>query len=474
MRVGRVAVAGLLVCGLAVACGSEPNRSISADAVAAGITQDALGADLHDLQRIADQHDGNRSVATAGYDASVDYIATKLRKRGFDVQTPEFDVSDFRVGTHSLVVDGRLVPVDAVAYSPPTPDQGIDAPIVAAAGNGCDARDYDGVSGSIALVQRGVCTFAQKQRVAAAQGALAVIVVNASDDPLGEATLGEDRGGKIPIVGVRRSDGAGLSGSARLVLQTETTTMRSRNVIAQTKTGSTENVVMAGAHLDSVPQGPGINDNGTGTAAILETALEMGPSPPVANAVRFAWWGAEERGLIGSDAYVDGLTSAQRLDIALYLNFDMLGSPNPGYLTYDGDDSDHQGAPAGPQGSAGIERTLNGYLKRAGFQPDGTDFDGRSDYGAFIEHGIPAGGVFSGAEERKSPAQAAKWGGKADEPFDPNYHSAKDTVGSVDMAEFQRNARAAAYGIALYSLAIDGPDGVPGHSDRARVRGNVA
>ena len=181
-------------------------------------------------------------------------------------------------------------------------------------------------------------------------------------------------------------------------------------MIAQTKTGSTQNVVMAGAHLDSVPEGPGINDNGSGVAAVLETAVQMGSSPPIQNAVRFAFWGAEEAGLIGSMNYIESLDADGLKDIALYMNFDMIASPNPGYFTYDGDQSSAHGpdesTPRVPEGSAGIERTLVSYLTDAGKTAEDTSFDGRSDYDGFTKAGIPSGGLFSGAEEKMSAEQA--------------------------------------------------------------------
>src|SRR6201999_2717728 len=195
----------------------------------------------------------------------------------------------------------------------------------------------------------------------------------------------------------------------------DTKTIQARNVIAQTKTGSTSDVVMAGAHLDSVPDGPGINDNGSGVAAVLETALQLGTSPQVTNAVRFGFWGAEESGLLGSNNYVQSLNLDGLKDIALYLNFDMLGSPNPGYFTYDGDQSikpnANDGVPRVPEGSAGIERTLVAYLKGAGKPPDDTSFDGRSDYDPFTKSGVPAGGLFSGAGENKTAAGGGSRGG---------------------------------------------------------------
>jgi Zn-dependent M28 family amino/carboxypeptidase len=243
-------------------------------------------------------------------------------------------------------------------------------------------------------------------------------------------------------------------------------------VIAQTKTGSTADVVMAGAHLDSVPEGPGINDNGSGVAAVLETALQLGPSPAVQNAVRFGFWGAEELGLKGSNNYVQSLNVDQLKDIALYLNFDMLGSPNPGYLTYDGDQSvapnPRDATPRVPEGSAGIERDFVAYLKDEGKTAQDTGFDGRSDYEGFTLAGVPAGGLFSGAEEKMTPQQAELWNGKANEPFDPNYHKKTDTVDHIDRNALGINGAGVGYVVGIYAQDQRGRNGVPVRDDRTR------
>lgn len=242
-------------------------------------------------------------------------------------------------------------------------------------------------------------------------------------------------------------------------------------MIAQTKTGSDANVVMAGAHLDSVPEGPGINDNGSGVAAVLETAVRLGSSPPVHNKLRFGFWGAEELGLIGSRNYVESLDLAALKNIALYLNFDMLASPNPGYFTYDGDQSlpmDARGKPVVPEGSAGIERTLVAYLKSAGKTAQDTSFDGRSDYDGFTLAGIPAGGLFSGAEGKMSADQAKLWGGTADQPFDPNYHQKGDTLDHIDRTALGINGAGVAYALGFYAQDLSGHNGVPAMEDRVR------
>lgn len=230
------------------------------------------------------------------------------------------------------------------------------------------------------------------------------------------------------------------------------------NLLAETPEGDAGNVIMFGAHLDSVSRGPGINDNGTGSAAILQAALDYAASGATpTNKLRFAFWGAEEQGLVGSTYYVDSLSEEERGQIAAYLNFDMVGSPNAGYFTYDGDDSDGEGAGPGPEGSAQIEQLLNDALAQAGVETEGTDFDGRSDYGPFIEVGIPAGGTFTGAEGTKTEEQAQKWGGQAGEAFDPCYHQSCDTLDNVDTEALDRNLQAISTAVTTYAEQFPQP-----------------
>ncbi|WP_229811425.1 M28 family metallopeptidase [Streptosporangium pseudovulgare] len=235
------------------------------------------------------------------------------------------------------------------------------------------------------------------------------------------------------------------------------------NVIADWPGGDPNDILMVGAHLDSVTAGPGINDNGSGSAAILETALEVSrQSLAPSKHLRFAWWGAEELGLRGSQYYVNNLPSTERSKIKGYLNFDMVGSPNPGYFIYDGDNSDGVGSGPGPAGSAQLEATLAAYFASIGVPTRGTDFDGRSDYGPFIAVGIPAGGTFTGAEGIKSSTQASLWGGTAGAAFDSCYHRSCDTTSNVNDTALNRNADAIAY--AVWTIATATPP-VTVHSD---------
>jgi Zn-dependent M28 family amino/carboxypeptidase len=202
----------------------------------------------------------------------------------------------------------------------------------------------------------------------------------------------------------------------------------------------------------------------------LETALRLGGSPKVNNAVRFAFWGAEESGLVGSTKYVQGLTFEQQLDIAMYLNFDMIGSPNAGYFAFDGDNSDGVGAGPGPQGSGQIEQDFIAAMAAQGIEVEGDDFDGRSDYGEFIAVGIPSGGLNTGVEELKTEAQAAKWGGTAGVAFDPNYHTAKDNLANVDRVALERNVKGLATVIEGYSQSTEAVNGMQSRAERAKLR----
>ncbi len=226
------------------------------------------------------------------------------------------------------------------------------------------------------------------------------------------------------------------------------------NLIADWPGGDPNQVLMVGAHLDSVAAGPGINDNGSGSAAILEVAKAVPASgfTPQKH-LRFAWWGAEELGLRGSQFYVSNLPAAERARIKGYLNFDMVGSPNAGYFVYDGDNSAGTGAGPGPAGSTEIEAVIRQHFTSIGVPMEDTDFDGRSDYGPFISVGIAAGGTFTGAEGTKSSAQATKWGGTAGQAFDPCYHRACDTSTNINDTALNRNADAIAHAVWTLSAA---------------------
>ena len=218
---------------------------------------------------------------------------------------------------------------------------------------------------------------------------------------------------------------------------------------------------MAGAHLDSVEAGPGINDNGSGSAALLETALSLANSHPE-NTLRFAWWAFEEGGLVGSADYVEGLSAAERERIALYMNYDMVGSPNSIFMVYDADQSTFEAPVEIPEGSAAIEDLYESYYTLVGEPYDDSEFSGRSDYEAFILAGIPASGLFTGAEGIKTEEQAAIWGGMAGEQFDPCYHEACDTRENIDQHALDVNSDLIAFAMLTFAFSTESVNGVKG------------
>jgi aminopeptidase S len=283
---------------------------------------------LQALQKIADEHGGNRASGTAGYDASVDYVVGVLRRAGFKVSTPTYEAN------HGW-----------------------------------------------------------------------------------------------------RSSGP------------------QRNVIAQTSTGDPGQVVMIGAHLDSVEDGPGIVDDGSGVATLLEIATQLGADPSVQNTVRFAFFGGEENGAEGSSAYVQGLSADNRKKIKLYLNVDMVASPNGGYFVQGGKGRDAD--TAGPPGSATIGRVLADQLAQTGVtNPEFIEFVG-DDESPFIEAGIPVGGAENGDAEEKTRRQAKAWGGEAGKVYDRCYHEACDTIDNVNREVLSHYMRAIAGTLAHFAISTD-------------------
>jgi aminopeptidase S len=297
----------------------------------AGEVSDARALEhLQALQKIADEHGGNRASGTPGYDASVEYVVGVLRDAGFKANTPTYDASE-------------------------------------------------------------------RHR--------------------------------------RRASGP------------------QRNVIAQTRTGDPDHVVMIGAHLDSVEDGPGIVDNGSGVATLLEIATQLGDDPSVQNTVRFAFFGGEENGAEGSSGYLEGLSAADQKKIKLYLNVDMVASPNGGYFVQGGRGGDPE--TAGPPGSATIGRVLAEQLAKTGVaNPEFIEFVG-DDESPFIEAGIPVGGAENGDAEQKTRGQARAWGGQAGEVYDRCYHEACDRIDNVNRELLNHYMRAIADTVAHFAISTD-------------------
>jgi Zn-dependent M28 family amino/carboxypeptidase len=433
------------------------------------------------LQDIAIANEGNRAATTPGYLASLDYVESRLKRAGYTTERVPFDfpkwtqnapsiieetaptAQTFAEGTDYIVaqfsagadVSGAVVPTNDIEI-PPAGGAGTGT-------SGCEASDFPPeTAGGIALMQRGTCTFVDKYANAKAAGAIAAVIFNDGGDtadreePL--ATTSTAFIG-IPTVMISNDIGESLLNEAkagpvtlRIAVDATTTPNTEYNLIADTPSGYKGRTIVVGAHLDSVAEGPGINDNGSGTAtdlAIAEAIAKLDQKPR--NRIRFAWWGAEEAGLVGSTAYVQQLVASGDISqVEANLNFDMLGSPNFVRLVYDGDNSTGAGT-VGPPGSGEIEQLFSRYFQKAGLATEPTPFDGRSDYGEFILNNVPAGGLFTGAEEIKTPEQEAVFGGVAGLALDPCYHQACDTFFNLSYPALDQMSDAAAH--ATWTLA---------------------
>ena len=465
------------------------------------VDADDVFVHLAAFQAIADANGGTRASGTPGYDASADYVADLLEDAGFDVERQVFDFSLFSENSTSLTADGVPLEHQTMSFSGSgiiTGGNVIPVDLDLGLGNtstsGCEAADFVGPdwSGSddIALIQRGTCAFGLKAVNAQAAGAEAVIIFNqgntaapARQDIIG-GTLGEGVVGvlTIPVLDTSYSDGLVVLDATTVDLAADTTivTSTTENVVGDLPGVNPDNVVMAGAHLDSVGEGPGIQDNGSGSSAILAVALALGNNKKYTptNSLRFAWWGAEESGLIGSEQYVFnpdfGLTQEEYDALALYLNFDMVGSPNFIYGVYDADESTFPAPVFIPPGSAELEDLFEAYYSDNNIPYEDSEFSGRSDYQAFIDVGIPASGLFTGAEGIKTEEQAGIWGGTAGDQYDPCYHLACDTFDNVSVEAIEVNVDAVGYAIFNLAASTEAINGVPGSSLPGRGPDDVA
>lgn len=468
-------------CALAALAGSlaAPTLAVAQEDDSTRPLRQALSAEsvmkhLKALQAASDANGGNRAAGGPGYEASVGYVTDRLKRAGYKVG---YDTFTFRydadrtppelqdLAESRTYVDG--VDFASMTYSgsgdvtaPVTAVDLVVPPVGSDNGNtsGCEAADFAGFpAGSIALMQRGTCPFETKSKNAKAAGAVAAIVFNegqAGREGVLSGTLGDQTFAFVPTVGTSFAVGDALrrgvldgptGGSARVRVDRIVEDRETRNVIAERPPTNgpgreSDKVLVVGAHLDSVPRGAGINDNGSGSGGILEIAEQLARRRlRTSHTIRFMWFSAEEFGLLGSEAYVEGLPQAERDRIFAMLNFDMIASPNYVRFVYDGDNSAYPAQPGGtaegPEGSGEIERIFHDYFRSRGLASDETPFSGRSDYGPFIAPGvdIPAGGLFTGAEGVKTTEQALIYGGTAGLPFDPCYHLRCDDLGNINM-----------------------------------------
>jgi hypothetical protein len=461
------AALGILVAALAAWASrggeEEPHESrasgqeaVAPSALERAVTTEALLRHLRELEAIADRNGGSRETGSPGYDESVDYVVRTLRDAGYEPELQRFRLPVSRERQPSTL--------ERIAPSPASFRPGRDFLTLEYSGSGdvtaplepidpgdstsgCQSSDFDGFpDGAVALLRRGGCFFFQKVGNAELAGAAAVLVFNEGgpgrEAPV-TATLVEPGVG-VPVLGLSNALGeelAGMTGATvHVAADVDNSERETANIVANLPGREEDGVVLLGAHLDSVGAGPGINDNGSGSAAILEAAVQLkrhGARPE--RGMRFAWWAGEELGLHGSSEYAEQLGSGIGDEIALVLNFDMIASPNFARLVYEAD----------PE----ITAAFGAWFESHDLETVDVVLDGRSDHAPFAEQGIPVGGLFTGADEPKTPEEEELFGGRAGQPHDACYHQACDTLANVDSTVLGQMADAAA----AVGLQLAGP-----------------
>jgi aminopeptidase Y len=449
---------------------------LNAGACLAGSIVEARGegafAHVRALHEIASANGGNRAAGTVGYERSADYVAERLRSAGYTVRSEEFAFPFFEERSPPVLATGpeggepTPLPSGAMRTLANSGSGEVSARLRAvdlaladdaapvASTSGCEATDFDGFErGAVALLRRGACPFQLKVDNATAAGATGVVIMNEGTAERTQAFAGIlVRPARVPVVGIAFEVGRFLAAAVRerndlvvhLKVDVVTGTRTTRNVLAD-RGGDPARMIVLGAHLDSVREGPGMNDNASGSAAVLEAALRVaeraaGSGPRV----RFAFWGAEEAGLVGSRHHVGSLPDEEGRAIVLYINVDMVGSPNFGRFVQGGQETDGGLA-------ATARRALLAYF-HAHDLPVEERVGGRrafgSDDASFAEKGIPTVGLHTGAGAAKSGPRTALFGGSEGRPFDPCYHRACDTIDNVDRDVVEQMSAALVHALA--------------------------
>jgi Zn-dependent M28 family amino/carboxypeptidase len=467
MRRAHLAVCGALVATFlpaSTAIAKPPD--VDSSKLEAAVTVAGIVEHQQALQHIADLNGGTRETTTPGYTASVAYVRATMENAGYNVSISNFDMPDWHESappvfqqlapTAKTYVPGTAAddnspsvdyitfefsPTADVASAPVVPTNDIVIPSPGGSTSGCESSDYPAATkGAISLIQRGTCAFVLKLALAQAAGAVGVILFNEGDTAGRVNALFRSGPSDLAIPSVLSSFAVGKElYDAYQAHQNPLVHLRTNGVmvehlypqvIAETRGGDPDHVVLVGAHLDSVGAGPGINDDGSGSAWQLELGEQIAKlGTPPRHKIRLMWFGGEEQGLVGSQYYAARLSQAEVDKIDVMIDTDMIASPNYARFVYDGDGNEL--GPAGPTGSGTVEEVFKRYFRERGMATLPVAFDGRSDYVGFINRGIPAGGIFAGAEVPKTAQQAAVFGGVAGEQYDPCYHEACDNIGTV-------------------------------------------
>ncbi|GAB7348936.1 hypothetical protein MBLNU459_g7622t1 [Dothideomycetes sp. NU459] len=439
---------------------------VSSSALQSDIVIENLLHRAKQLSKIADlgideYNHPTRVIGSKGHLATIDYIYSTIAGLGdyYSITNQSFDAVTGNVFESRLVI-GHDIPKSAnpMGLTPPTPHkEPVYGPVVLVANNGCSASDYpSNMTGSIALIRRGVCPFGDKSSGAGKAGAVAAIIYNNENGSL-QGTLGEPSSTHVATFGISAEDAApylealqnGKKVDSIAYIDAIVEKIKTVNIIAQTAGGDPDNCVMLGGHSDSVAEGPGINDDGSGSLSLLEVATQL-TKYDVNNCVKFAWWAGEEEGLLGSNYYAFNLSREDNLKIRLFMDYDMMASPNYAYQIYNATNAEN------PVGSEELRILYQDFYESHGLNYTFIPFDGRSDYVGFIVNGIPGGGIATGAEGVKTKEEQKMFGGEAGAWYDPCYHQICDTVENLNLAAWEVNTKLIAHSVATYALSFKG------------------
>lgn len=422
------------------------------------------------LNSIPEYGNPTRVIGSEGHWGTIGHILDVLHKYSwyYDIKVQPFTTVLSKINEAKVAINGKPVNQSlGLRLSPPTEHNDyVKGKLVAVANNGCDDADYQAFASlsnneesHIALIQRGVCPFSVKSRFALKYGAKAAIIYDNEDsNSVFSGTLEEPIEQLAPTIGITKKTGEyyienylnkNLTVDAAVLIDAYVKNVVTKNIIAETKFGDKENIVMAGGHSDSVEEGPGINDDGSGTISLLKIAEYLTNFKPN-NAIRIAFWAAEEEGLLGSTYYVKQLSAEENSKLRLFLDYDMMASPNYAFQVYDGDNAKN------PTGSEEIKNLYIDWYTSNQLNYTLIPFDGRSDYAAFIENGIPGGGIATGAEGIKTSNEVELFGGKAGAWYDPCYHQRCDDLTNPDYYAWVVNTKLIAHSIATYGESLKG------------------
>jgi hypothetical protein len=395
------------------------------------IPEPDLQRHLQALAQIAAENGGNRASGTPGETRTGGDAADRLAEAGWTVTRTDVPFDFWAEGEPSVVGSYRHGLDFVTLHYSGAGD--VTARIRAIRGSGCLRRDFRRFRrGQIAVVAASFCTFRRAAVLGQRAGASAVLSADFTNGPPTAGTMIRP-GVRVPVVGIRLPIARRLARS-RPRLRVRVTPIAERrvtqNVIAELPGTQPDRVVMAGGHMDSVPRGAGINDNGSGVAALIEMGRRLAAQPRGRATLRLAFWAAHENGTYGSQTYVRGLPPAERRRIGAYLNMDMVGSIN--------------GVPEIYATRRRIRRTLARHLRGAGR----ISANSGSDHMAFMRAGIPVGGIYTGSLEPKSGRERRRWGGRAGIERDGCYHQPCDDVDNINLPMLSLTATAGADALA--------------------------